>query len=244
MPTKRGQNTRSNAQPSKRRKQERNATPITATDIQALSEQITQTVTASVIATLQQSGIIPNPQPDNDAKRKQETMTSPLEKETSTSPLGSAQRGAESSSTSSSAAYLSNNENKFVSSRIPLCATVSLKKKEKIWSGEFIDLSALQDDDVEDLTINVRTGAVSTTTASKKKFMSIEQWTDAFNVFSSVYRIKYPAEAEGLSTYMGLIGQISDRNGNWYYYDTNFDVSKPRCNFAGLISSMNFSLSQ
>ena len=184
-----------------------------------MSEQITQTVTASVIATLQQSGIIPNPQPDNDANvtKTQETMTSPLEKKTLTSPLGSAQRGAESSSTSSSSsvAYLSNNENKFVSSRIPLHATVSLKKKEEIWSGEFIDLSALQDDDVEDLTFNVRTGAVSTTTGSKKTFVSIEQWTDAFNVFSSGYRIKYPTEAEGLSTYMGLIRQISDRNGNW-----------------------------
>ena len=135
MPQKRRkQNTRSNAQPSKRRKQERNATPNTATDIQALSEQITQTATASVIATLQQSGIIPNPQPDTDANvtKTQETMTSPSEKETSTSPLGSAQHGAESSSTSSSssAAYLLNNENKFVSSRIPLHATVSLKKKK------------------------------------------------------------------------------------------------------------------
>ena len=88
-------------------------------------------------------------------------------------------------------------------------------RKKEIWSGEFIDLSALQDDDVEDLTFNVRTGAVSTTTGSKKTFVSIEQWTDAFNVFSSGYRIKYPTEAEGLSTYMGLIRQISDRNGNW-----------------------------
>ena len=105
MPPKREkQNTRSNAEPSKRRKQLRNATPITATDIQALSEQITQTVTASVIATLQQSGIIPNPQPDNESNvtKIQDTMTSPLEKETSTTPLGIAQRGAESSSTSSS----------------------------------------------------------------------------------------------------------------------------------------------
>ena len=61
------------------------------------------------------------------------------------------------------------------------------RKKKKIWPGEFSDLSALQDDDVADLTFNVITGAVSTPTASKKKFMSIEQCTDAFNVFSSVY---------------------------------------------------------
>ena len=72
------------------------------------------------------------------------------------------------------------------------------------------------------MTFNIRTGAVSSTSTSKKKFMSIEQWTDAFNIFSSVDRLKYQAEAEGLSLYMGLIRQITDKNGCWYYYDTNF----------------------
>ena len=62
--------------------------------------------------------------------------------------------------------------------------------------------------------------------------MSIEQWTDAFNIFSSVYRLKYPAEAEGLSTYMGLIRQIADKNGCWYYYDTNFRRLKKSMNLA------------
>ena len=57
-------------------------------------------------------------------------MTSPSEKKTSTSPLGSGERGTESSS--SSAAYLSNNENKSVSSRILSHATDSLKKRENL----------------------------------------------------------------------------------------------------------------
>ena len=100
---------------------------------------------------------------------------------------------------------------KFLSSRIPLHATVSLKKKEKIWSSDFIDLSPQQDDDVEDLSFNIRTGAISSTTTSQTKFMSIEQWTDAFNIFSSVYRLKYPSETEGLSSYMGFIRQIADK---------------------------------
>ena len=62
--------------------------------------------------------------------------------------------------------------------------------------------------------------------------MSIEQWTDAFNIFSSVYRLKYPAEAEGLSSYMGLIRQIADKNGCWYYYDTNYWRLKKSMNLA------------
>ena len=60
--------------------------------------------------------------------------------------------------------------------------------------------------------------------------MSIEQLTDAFNIFASVYRLKYPSEADGLSAYMSLVRQTADRNGSWYYYDTNFRRIKQSMN--------------
>ena len=74
------------------------------------------------------------------------------------------------SSTSSSdkANEMLKSNQQFIPSRVSLHATVSLKKKEKNWSWEFIDLSTLQDDDVEDLTFNIRTEAVSSTTPSKR----------------------------------------------------------------------------
>ena len=108
-------------------------------------------------------------------------------------------------------------KSRFVSSRVPLHTRVPQKKKEKIWANEYIDLSTLQEEDVEDISFNIRTGAVSSTTPSKHKFMTIEQWTDAFNVYASVRQVKYPEEAEGLSAYMGLVRRISDEKGSWYY---------------------------
>lgn len=110
----------------------------------------------------------------------------------------------------------------YVSSRMPLHALISQKKKENIWAGEYIDLSTLQEDDVEDITINLHTGKLSSSRPSRKKFLNIEQWTDAFNIFASVRRIRYPAEADGLAAYMNLIRRIANEKGSWYFYDTNF----------------------
>ena len=57
---------------------------------------------------------------------------------------------------------------RFTSSRVPLHATVNLKKKEKIWANEFIELSTLQEDEVEDISFNIHTGAVSSNTSKKR----------------------------------------------------------------------------
>ena len=108
---------------------------------------------------------------------------------------------------------------------------VPQKKKEKIWANEYIDLSTLMED-LEDISFNIRTGAVSSTTPNKRKFITIEQWTDAFNMYASVRRAKYPEEAEGLSAYMGLVRRISDEKGSWYYYDTNFRCLRQTTTYA------------
>ena len=46
---------------------------------------------------------------------------------------------------------------------------------------------------------------MSSAGTQKKRFLNIEQWTDAFNIFASVRRLNFPAEAEGLAAYMNLI---------------------------------------
>ena len=109
----------------------------------------------------------------------------------------------------------------FVPSKLPLHAMVPLKKREQIWRGEFVELSTLQEEEPEEFMFNIRTGKVSSN-ASKKKFLNIEQWTDAFLVFSSVYRIKFPQEAEALASYMSLIRRIANEGGGWYNYDRQF----------------------
>ena len=43
---------------------------------------------------------------------------------------------------------------------------------------------------------------MSSTGTQKKRFLNIEQWTDAFNTFASVRRLRFLVEAEGLAAYM------------------------------------------
>ena len=111
------------------------------------------------------------------------------------------------------------------------CMLLCLWRKKNL-VRRFYWFMTLQDDDVEDFIFNIRMGAVSSTTTSKKKFMSIEQWTGAFNIFSLVYRLKYPSVVEGLSSYMGLIRQTADKQSSWYCHDTNFHGLKKSMNLA------------
>ena len=110
----------------------------------------------------------------------------------------------------------------FVSAAISLHSRVPMKTKEKIWNNEFVELSTLQDEEVDDITISVKSGKTTTTGSARKKFISIEQLTDAFNVFASVYRLKFPEQSEQLSIYLNTIRKISNENGHRHYYDINF----------------------
>ncbi|MEW8548013.1 MAG: hypothetical protein AB2693_31300 [Candidatus Thiodiazotropha sp.] len=198
-------------------------------NIQSLTAQITQSVTVAVIQNLRQAGLL------SETNGQAATPPSVIQNEditaTSSTLPGTSQtmQGADTSATnvnSSPSTPSGNKTGRYVSSRMPLHALISQKKKEKIWAGEYIDLSTLQEDDVEDITFNIRTGAFSSSVAPRKKFMSIEKWTDAFNIFSSVRRLRFPAEADGLAAYMNLIRRIANERGSWYFYDTNFRKMK------------------
>lgn len=137
-----------------------------------------------------------------------------------------------SSASDSFAAHMDAAKTGFVSAAIPLHSRVPMKTKEKIWADEYVELSTLQDENVDDVTISVQSGQISTTSSAKKKFLTVEQWTDAFGVFSSVYRLKYPSQSEQLSTYMGVVRKIANEKGAWHYYDTNFRKIKGVCNLS------------
>ena len=59
----------------------------------------------------------------------------------------------------------------------------------------------------------------------KRKFLYIENWTDAFAIFSSVLRNvnpNHPTLAEYLAIDADLIRQIQKDCGDWYFNDVNF----------------------
>lgn len=105
----------------------------------------------------------------------------------------------------------------FISTAVPMHLRVPKKTKEKIWSGDFVELSTLVDEEADDITINIKSGKISTKPVVRRRFMNIEQWTDAFNLYASVYRIKFPDEADQLSTYMNRIRRIAGERGAWFY---------------------------
>ena len=76
----------------------------------------------------------------------------------------------------------------FQSATIPLHMSVSAKIKEKIWNLEFVDFStAFQDNTMQSFSLAFsENGVASVVSQPKKKFLTIEDWTDAFAKFSSV----------------------------------------------------------
>ena len=177
-------------------------------NVEELTATITKSVTDAVLFNLRQSGIL-SPPSTSGLQSKQTTMGGPT-----SSNINSSQEHM-TLSTASCDRWLYFPQN---TSSCP-CFT---QKKGKIWAGEYIDLSSLQEEDAEDICLNLRTGAMSSTGKLKKGFMNIEQWTDAFNIFAAVRRLRFPAEAEGLAAYMNLIGRIAHDKGSWYFYDTTF----------------------
>ncbi|MEW8544673.1 MAG: hypothetical protein AB2693_14195 [Candidatus Thiodiazotropha sp.] len=205
-------------------------------DVSALTEHITRTVTSAVMDNLRAAGLLDN------QTQQQTTVTQSQSSSTISSPIltasalgmnispslnfGPSSSAVLNSSTipsqSSVAAHIEASKSGFVSAAIPLHARVPMKTKEKIWNNEFVEFSTLYDEDSDDITISLKSGKLTPKGPSKKKFMTIEEWTDAFNVFAAVYRIKFPEQSEQLSSYLNTVRKISNENGNWYYYDTNF----------------------
>lgn len=204
-------------------------------DVQQMTEEITASVTKTVLNTLKELGLLKA----NNIETQGSSNDAPLntnvdlmvDRDIEHEGVLGLRTSVESSGSSCSSAGSSGIplNSGFVSSKLPLHATVPMKTKEKIWNQEYVELSALQEEEPEDISFNIRTGKVSTV-QSKKKFLNIEQWTDAFSIYASVFRLKFPEEAEGLASYMGLVRRIAEEKAGWYYYDTNFRKLKKTLN--------------
>ena len=153
--------------------------------------------------------------------------------------------------------HISNkNSNKasFTLKALPLDATVSQKVKEKIWANEYVDLSTVFDDDVwltSHFSLNFSGSGASVSTNSRRRYITIEQWTDLFAKYASVMPVKYPESCEALAKYLDTVRFIAKSNGNWHFYDTKFrklrhsmglpwDMIPHKMNFKALIQKPSF----
>ena len=115
------------------------------------------------------------------------------------------------------------NTHSFTSVSLPFHDTVCQKIKEKIWSNEFVDLATVFDKDIRfpsDISLNFNSSGASVITNLRRRFKSIDQWTDVFEKYASVMRVKYPESAEALAKYSDTVSSIAKCNGNWHDYDT------------------------
>ena len=119
--------------------------------------------------------------------------------------------------------FFSQNNNTYKPLGRPLYSKINLKLQEKIKNNEFIEMSDILVDhhpnDI-DLHLAVKNQRVGLTSGKKRKFLTIENWTDAFSIFASVIRKNNPLHhtiSEDLAIYMDLIRQIHKDGGDWFF---------------------------
>ncbi|XP_064648229.1 uncharacterized protein LOC135500608 [Lineus longissimus] len=111
----------------------------------------------------------------------------------------------------------------------PLYYGVSDRIREKVWAGKYVDfhkfLKTYKDKpkptvistDEDGVPISLSFGKVT-----KDKPLSLIQWLSCFDVFASVYGMKFPNDVYKLVRYSALVKEIAHEGGDWCYYDENF----------------------
>lgn len=103
---------------------------------------------------------------------------------------------------------------------------------QKIWSHQYININLLLKGNVElqdfcsgGLLHITDRGQIETRPKTvKEKVASIEKWTDAFLIFTSIYLKKYPDKTQDLLQYMNIIREAASRSPplSWRTYDEQF----------------------
>ena len=103
-----------------------------------------------------------------------------------------------------------------IKNTLPLGFNVSDKVKKEIWTDNYVDLIALlpnfNDEDDDDVLFKTRAVKISTN-SKPRHFLSIHQWTAAFDIFMSLYYIKYPDSILSLIKYAYNVRAMSKQFG-------------------------------
>lgn len=103
---------------------------------------------------------------------------------------------------------------------------VSQEIKNKIVSGQYVELAKLliNSNEPQKQTIVMVNGELQTSEKNSKKINNIEQWTDAFIIFCSIYLEAHPAKTLEILKYMNDVRLAASRSGNLGFkeYDQQF----------------------
>ena len=111
---------------------------------------------------------------------------------------------------------------------------VSTKMMQDIWNNVFIDFSLLLD-----LKSEGPQGFVWEQCAvgeaprlvparSKKQISNITQWSQAWDIYMSVYSRRYPEQTHNLVTYSSKVKDLAAKGGDFLKYDTGFRKARAR----------------
>lgn len=123
----------------------------------------------------------------------------------------------------------------FMSSSVSIYDHVTQKNREKVWSGEFIDLSLLSpshhySSPNEEFNIAWRSGddgdtpAFSLVQKSKSKIKSFAQWESLFDIYHAIYVAKsaLQSQASALVSYKNNVRMLHSKNADYLAYDETF----------------------
>lgn len=118
-----------------------------------------------------------------------------------------------------------------------LALHVPLQLKEKIWRNEYINLSLLLKGSIElnefcsggSIQLNNESGCLETRPKSvKQSVYSIEDWSDAFIIFCSIYWHKFPEATQPMLKYLAMIREADHKfsSTGWRAYDQQFRLKQ------------------
>jgi hypothetical protein len=128
---------------------------------------------------------------------------------------------------------------------------VTEKLKLKIQSDKFVEMADLMpssDDHKNDLILKNSDEGVRFVNARKRKYMSIENWNQAFGVYMSVYIETASSLAEAILlmkqmlTYQRNINLFARRRESWYLYDKYFRKDRESSSSPTLFSDIRHDL--
>ena len=108
---------------------------------------------------------------------------------------------------------------------------------QDIWEDKFVDLELLidkKDDPTAPMTLkSIQTdhlGEIVQLVKPKppKGITNIDQWSHAFNIYTSMYTRKYQSQTHNLLTYAAKVRELASKGGDYIRYDEEFRRSRSR----------------
>ena len=114
---------------------------------------------------------------------------------------------------------------------------ISQQVMQDIWEDKYVDLELLIDKK-DDPTSQVVLKSVQTYNLGEliqivkpkppKGINNIDQWSHAFNIYTSMYTRKYHLETHNLLTYAAKVRELASKGGDYIRYDEEFRRSRSR----------------